>query len=114
MLNETCQKGGMEFEVLRYYGPEGRYTPLVEQGYAVARGDIMVGVHGGGLGLQPFTPKGSVLLELHLHSRGNWHFHNIAHFLGNGYVAVDVSNMADEAVVREGLESAVALWKSLK
>eukprot|EP00123_Amoebidium_parasiticum_P009777 comp19701_c0_seq2/m.23429 comp19701_c0_seq2/g.23429 ORF comp19701_c0_seq2/g.23429 comp19701_c0_seq2/m.23429 type:complete len:257 (-) comp19701_c0_seq2:373-1143(-) len=109
-LNVTCQSNGLEFDTLRYYG-DGRYTSVREQAHAVGRADILIGVHGAGLALQLFMPRDSLIFEIHVNSRTNHHFYNMANYLGHSYHTMGSGNLAEEEWVKKEQLNAVKIWR---
>jgi len=55
--------------------------------------DLVIGVHGGALGMTMFCEPGAHVALIELQppaARGNYHFHNIAHMTGRRYTALNV------------------------
>eukprot|EP00123_Amoebidium_parasiticum_P010681 comp20245_c0_seq1/m.25309 comp20245_c0_seq1/g.25309 ORF comp20245_c0_seq1/g.25309 comp20245_c0_seq1/m.25309 type:complete len:585 (-) comp20245_c0_seq1:247-2001(-) len=112
-LEKYCKEKGMKFHALRFYNTTDPVS-IREQIHEVGRADILMGVHGAGLALEAYLPRKSVMYELHLGSRGNFHYVDISAFMGNGYFSIDIGNPADEEQVIDGLKDAVDIWRGMQ
>uniref|UniRef100_A0A0G4FB76 Glycosyltransferase 61 catalytic domain-containing protein n=1 Tax=Chromera velia CCMP2878 TaxID=1169474 RepID=A0A0G4FB76_9ALVE len=94
-LREECEKRGIPFEDLHFYG-DGLKKSFREQALLASRGDILVGLHGAGLNLFLFLPPQSVVCELSLGMTNiQKNSQNTAAMVDGGYVRVGITKGGD-------------------
>ena len=108
-LERRCGASGVcTFRAFRHYGAAGLALGPEAQAASVARADILVGIHGGGMAGMLFMPPGSVVLELKV---ANPYYAKLARQLGHGYLAFCFQDAAaDLEMVWEAVLQDIALW----
>lgn len=83
-LQEECQERNYDFEALEFYYRDMKNAK--EQTHAIGRSNVMIGVHGAGLGAMVALPPRSIVYEIRLGRNYDNHFMHLAHMLGHVYV----------------------------
>uniref|UniRef100_A0A0G4I2N5 Glycosyltransferase 61 catalytic domain-containing protein n=1 Tax=Chromera velia CCMP2878 TaxID=1169474 RepID=A0A0G4I2N5_9ALVE len=107
-LKEECEKRGIPFEDLHFYG-EGLRKSFREQAVLASRGDILIGLHGAGLNVFLFLPPQSVVCEISLKmTEVQKNSANTAGMVDGGYVKVSVSKNKEQ---RLDAQSVTNIWE---
>jgi len=83
-LEEECRVNRYEFEPLEFYYRDMKNVQ--EQIHAIGRSNVMIGVHGAGLGAMVALPPHSIVYEIRMGRNFDNHFMHLAHMLGHAYI----------------------------
>lgn len=108
-LAGKCAAFGCDFRSVLPVNLEDLPT-VQEQAMQASWADVLIGVHGAGLTAMMFMYTGSGVVEMHIGSRGNFHYENMAVKLGNVYHNVD-GNKDGENLTEKSMD---ALWETTK